>query len=85
MTLYLGKVVRIVHPRGFGFIQSDPQDAGEIGNVATAEEFFFHVSGMVEPTAFVTLQEGDRVSFAPTDTPKGRRAEEIRVMHRGGQ
>ncbi len=77
-----GKVGRLVRARGFGFIVADPPLGGDPGNTQVGEELFFHFSGLIDSKEFATLEEGDRVNFTPMDSPKGRRAEEIRVMRR---
>ena len=63
-----GTITKIVADRGFGFIQS-----------AQGEEFFFHRSALRSGT-FEGLCPGQTVSFEPGQSPKGPRAEDIRVV-----
>ena len=53
--------------KNFGFIT---QDAG--GN-----DLFFHANNLVD-VDFNELQEGDKVEFEITDTPKGQAADKVR-------
>jgi CspA family cold shock protein len=62
-----GIVKKLVKDRGFGFIRSDD-----------GKEYFFHTSGMTKGR-FDDLLENDRVSFNPTEGPKGPRAEDVKV------
>lgn len=64
---YRGKVKRIVRDKGFGFIKTDET------------EYFFHRS-QVEDGQFDRLQEGASVEFDIGDSPKGPRAENVRVL-----
>lgn len=61
-----GKVRRIVADKGFGFIYANGQD------------YFFHRSACSD---FYKLQEGDFVSFEPTNGPKGPRAENVELVN----
>lgn len=63
-----GIVKRIVLDRGFGFIK-----AGD------GVEYFFHRSTVVDGS-FSGLREGQKVSFEISSSPKGPRAEEVRVL-----
>jgi CspA family cold shock protein len=53
--------------KGFGFIQ------GERGDI------FFH-SSAVEGVAYETLQEGQAVQYNEGQGPKGKRAENVRLI-----
>ena len=64
---HTGTVKRLVIDKGFGFIKTTD------GN-----EYFFHRSAMIG-TTFESLSEGQRVTFAQGQGPKGPRAEEVRV------
>lgn len=64
-----GSVKTIVRDKGFGFIKVD----------ATGQEWFFHRTGMEDRMEYDRLNEGDRVSFQQGDSPKGPRAEAVRV------
>jgi cold shock protein len=66
-----GKVKRLVHARGFGFIEAD-----------NGRELFFHRSG-VEGTTFEALLEGQRVSFEVEQAPKGPRAVHVQAANSG--
>jgi CspA family cold shock protein len=61
-----GSVTRVVLDKGFGFIRADNGRAGD---------YFFHRSGC--RCSFDTLGAGVRVTFTPTDGPKGPRAEDV--------
>jgi CspA family cold shock protein len=54
--------------KGFGFISN------ESGN-----DFFFHMSA-VEGVRFSDLREGQKVSFVEANSPKGPRAEQVKVI-----
>jgi cold shock CspA family protein len=60
-----GTVKRIRVDHGFGFIEAP-----------TGIEYFFHRSAAPD---FQTLLPDDRVSFTPTLSPKGPRAEAVRL------
>lgn len=60
-----GKIKRLVHPRGFGFI-----------GLSDGEDLFFHCSGL-EDLDFEDLKEGDLVSFEIKKGPKGNRAVKV--------
>jgi CspA family cold shock protein len=53
--------------KGFGFIQGESND------------IFFHHS-VVEGTTYESLQEGQKVEYSIGDSPKGPRAENVRVI-----
>jgi cold shock CspA family protein len=64
-----GKIVRIRHDRGFGFVKDGK----------TALEYFFHRSGC-EGLRFETLTEGIAVTFtADPDHERGPRAVDVRL------
>jgi len=58
-----GTIARLFVDKGFGFLKA-----------ADGVEYFFHRSAIAE---FLTLVEGDAVTFLPTDGPKGPRAEQV--------
>lgn len=62
-----GTIKRLVSDRGFGFIAS-----------SSGEDIFFHRSS-VAGTSFEQLTIGQSVTFEEHDTPKGRRAENVRT------
>jgi CspA family cold shock protein len=62
-----GTIKRLVSDRGFGFIAT-----------SVGEDIFFHRSSVVG-SAFEQLAPGQRVTFEERETPKGRRAENVRV------
>ena len=62
-----GTIKKLVLDRGFGFI------AAEDG-----KEYFFHRSGAEGD--FDRLQGGEKVSFEIESSPKGPRANRVRVM-----
>lgn len=53
-------------PKGFGFIQSDDK------------EYFVHFKE-IQKVGFKTLDEGDKVTFEPTSSPKGLTATKVFV------
>jgi len=59
-----GSVVRLIPPKGYGFL------AGPDGT-----EYFFHRSAAA--LDFDTLRAGDVVTFVPSKGPKGPRAERV--------
>jgi len=59
-----GTIERIVTDRAFGFLKGDED----------RKEYFFHRSSA---SNFYDLREGDKVSFEPTDSDKGLRAEQV--------
>ena len=63
-----GTIKKLVSERGFGFI------AGEDG-----KEYFFHRSAVDGLTSFDSLNGGERVTFEIEPSPKGPRANRIRV------
>lgn len=62
-----GTIRKIVVDKGFGFIQGDSGD------------LFFHHSS-VEDTSFEELQEGQAVEFTVGNSPKGPRAENVKLV-----
>ncbi len=62
-----GTITKIVPDRGFGFIRD-----------AEGREYFFHRSA-VRDTPFTDLTEGGTVEFDAVNTPKGPRAELVRL------
>jgi len=63
-----GKIKRLIHPRGFGFI-----------GLPDGEDLFFHYSGL-EDVDFEDLKEGDLVSFEVEKGPKGNRAVKVQKL-----
>ena len=61
-----GTIKRLVNAKGFGFIAADD------GN-----EYFFHQSACSQ-TPFDELREGQAVTFARGQGPKGPRGENVR-------
>ncbi len=61
-----GTIARLVVEKGFGFIRVQGSDT----------EYFFHRSA-VQGEGFKDLQEGDPVTFAAGEGPKGPRAEGV--------
>jgi CspA family cold shock protein len=62
-----GKIKRLTD-RGFGFVATDG-----------GEDLFFHMSA-VQGVSFETLREGQVVEYDIGQGPKGRRAENVRVV-----
>ena len=60
--------------KGYGFIAPDPA-AGQ----PTPKDIFVHFSG-IESEGRKTLAEGQRVTFAVTDTAKGLTAIQVRTV-----
>lgn len=58
-----GKIARIYPDKGYGFLKDD----------LTHEDCFFHRSAALD--GLEALKPGDRVSFEPTATDRGPRAE----------
>lgn len=61
-----GTVKKIITDKGFGFITIDGED----------KDLFFHRNEL-KNVAFEELQEGDKVSFEKSDSPKGPNATNI--------
>ena len=62
-----GKIKRLVADRGFGFIETDGND-----------DLFFHLSALDDGVRFEELAVGDVLEYEVGDTPKGKRAENVR-------
>ena len=62
-----GTIKKLIANRGFGFIE------GEKGDI------FFHHSAL-EGTTFEELSEGQRVEYDEGRGPKGKRAENVRLV-----
>jgi len=66
--MHTGKIKRLVHDRGFGFI-----------NDTDGREVFFHQSSLVD-VQFDGLKEEQKVEFDIENSPKGPRAINIHVV-----
>ncbi|WP_026932563.1 cold-shock protein [Glycomyces tenuis] len=53
--------------KGYGFIETD----------AEGGDLFVHFSQILDSGGFRTLEEGQRVRFEVTDSPKGKQASEV--------
>lgn len=74
-----GTIMRMITDRGFGFIRVD--DGTRRDNRRDKDtEVFFHRSAVLGSTPFEDLREGTRVTFEPTQTDKGPRAEQVRPI-----
>lgn len=62
-----GTVKRLVEDKGFGFIRA-----------ADGTEYFFHRTSV--EGSFESLREGSRVTFDVGQSPKGPRAEHVRLL-----
>jgi len=62
-----GTIKRLTE-KGFGFIED-----------GSGKDMFFH-SSAVEGTTFEQMTEGQRVSYNIGDSPKGPRAENVRII-----
>ena len=62
-----GTIKKVISDKGFGFIKGDN------------EEIFFHRSA-VEGTSFEELREGQAVEYNEGQGPKGKRAENVRLV-----
>ena len=60
-----GKVKWFIETKGFGFITED----------GTNQEFFVHVSGLIDE-----IREGDAVEFEVTEGRKGLNAVNVKVV-----
>jgi CspA family cold shock protein len=60
-----GTVKKLVSERGFGFIAADD-----------GKEYFFHRDGVAD---FDSLQGGEKVTFEIEASPKGPRANQVRL------
>jgi cold shock protein len=63
-----GKIKRLMKDRGFGFIRT-----------ADGQEIFFHQSSLADQT-FEALSEGQEVEFEVEQSPKGPRANKVRLV-----
>jgi CspA family cold shock protein len=63
-----GTIKKVVNERGFGFI------AAEDG-----KEYFFHRDGLDSSVRFDALTGGERVTFDIEASPKGPRAQRVRL------
>jgi CspA family cold shock protein len=61
-------VIKKLTDKGFGFI-----------DIGGGKDLFFHMSA-VEGARFEELQPGQRVSFVEGQSPKGPRAESVRLL-----
>ena len=61
-----GTIKRLVTDRGFGFIAREGEE----------KDLFFH-SNELKNVEFNDLQEGDKVTFEVTDSPKGLSATNV--------
>ena len=62
-----GRIKKLIADKGFGFIE------GEDG------EIFFHRTSLLE-ASMEDLQEGQEVEFTEGSSPKGPRAENVKVV-----
>ena len=60
--------IKRLSEKGFGFIED-----------GSGKDMFFH-SSAVEGTTFEQMTEGQRVSYNIGDSPKGPRAENVRIL-----
>jgi CspA family cold shock protein len=60
-----GTIKKLVSERGFGFIAADD-----------GKEYFFHRDGVAD---FDALQGGEKVTFEIEASPKGPRANQVRL------
>lgn len=67
MSASTGTVARLIKDKGFGFIRTED-----------GEELFFHRSECKD--GFETMNEGDKVEFRRESSPKGPRANSVRVL-----
>lgn len=63
-----GTIKKLVPDRGFGFIAADD-----------GKEYFFHRSGLDSLISFDNLVGGESVTFEIEPSPKGPRANRVRV------
>lgn len=64
-----GKIRRVNREKGFGFLSSENGDV------------FFHRSSIQPPYSFEELLEGQDAEFEVHDTPKGKRAERVKILN----
>jgi cold shock protein len=63
-----GTIKKVVADRGFGFIQAED-----------GKEYFFHRTGMDASLNFDSLTGGERVTFEVEASPKGPRANRVKI------
>jgi CspA family cold shock protein len=63
-----GTIKKVVADRGFGFIQAED-----------GKEYFFHRTGMDSSLNFDALTGGERVTFEVETSPKGPRANRVKI------
>jgi cold shock protein len=66
MASMQGVIKRLIHDKGFGFVQA-----------SDGSEYFFHQSSVVDG-GFDQLREGQTLTFDKGQGPKGPRAENVR-------
>ncbi len=66
-----GTINGVRYDKGFGFIAGDDRKA-----------YFFHMSAVdhTSGVGFHDLERGDRVSFEPTESERGPRAEDVSLL-----
>lgn len=64
-----GVVKKLIMEKGFGFILGEDR-----------REYFFHRSAVRSPLVFEKLSNGDSVFFQNGESPKGLRAEDVRMV-----
>ncbi len=64
--MQIGTVKWFNDQKGFGFVES------------VGKDYFVHFKEIVSP-GFKSLKEGDRVSFVPSQSPKGATATSVKV------
>ncbi len=72
MAKHQGTVKWFNESKGYGFIACDD-----------GTEAFVHYSAIEGQSGFRTLRQGDRVGLEVTPSPKGLRAEKVRVLKNG--
>jgi CspA family cold shock protein len=63
-----GSIKKLVHERGFGFINADD-----------GQEYFFHRTALDSSIDFDRLSGGERVGFEVERSDKGPRAAQVRL------
>jgi len=72
----MGKIVRRVMARGFGFIQLDK----------SKKEYFYHLSSCIDgPDGFNGMPEGTTVTFEEDKADKGPRAKNVMASYKSGK
>jgi cold shock protein len=64
-----GTIVRLVRDRGFGFIKAE-----------NGQEVFFHATGVIGPTTYDSLNEGQMVTYEKEQDSRGRGERAVRVQ-----